>query len=82
MSGKYESTRDVIVRTPEWERAKSFYGSVLGFQIAGEDAILIGFETGAIRLYVEKGPPHGPVFEFLVADVQATKQPCSMPGAR
>jgi catechol 2,3-dioxygenase-like lactoylglutathione lyase family enzyme len=34
---------------------------------------MLGFETGAFRLYVEKGAAHGPVFEFLVADVAAAK---------
>ena len=34
----------------------------------------MGFETGAFCLYVEKGKAHGPVFEFLVADVQAAKR--------
>jgi hypothetical protein len=34
----------------------------------------MGFETGAFCLYVEKGESHGPVFEFLVPDVQALKQ--------
>lgn len=32
------------------------------------------FRTGSFCLYVEKGPEHGPVFEYLVSDVQATKQ--------
>jgi len=34
---------------------------------------MVGFDTGAIRLYIEKGPPHGPVFDFLTADVPAAK---------
>ena len=33
----------------------------------------MGFETGSFCLYVEKGTQHGPVFDFLVADVQAEK---------
>jgi len=35
---------------------------------------LMGFETGAFVLYVEKGAEHGPVFEFLTPDVQAEKR--------
>jgi hypothetical protein len=34
----------------------------------------MGFETGAFCLYVEKGEAHGPVFEFLVPDVQQAKR--------
>jgi hypothetical protein len=32
------------------------------------------FETSAFRLYVESGKEHGPVFDFLVPDVEAAKQ--------
>jgi hypothetical protein len=34
---------------------------------------MLGFETGAFCLYVEKGTGHGPVFEFLVPDVEVAK---------
>jgi hypothetical protein len=39
---------------------------VLGFAVTHEDEALLGFETGAIKLYVEAGQAQGPVFEFLV----------------
>jgi catechol 2,3-dioxygenase-like lactoylglutathione lyase family enzyme len=67
------SSRDIIIRTESWEEATKFYESVLGFPITHRSENILGFETGSICLYVEKGPPHGPVFEFLVADVQAEK---------
>jgi len=35
---------------------------------------MVGFETGSFRLYVEKGAEHGPVFEFLVSDVEVAKR--------
>jgi predicted enzyme related to lactoylglutathione lyase len=34
---------------------------------------MLGFETGAFCLYVERGAKHGAVFEFLVPDVSAAK---------
>jgi catechol 2,3-dioxygenase-like lactoylglutathione lyase family enzyme len=67
------SSRDVILRTSRWPEASKFYQSALGFRVASESETLVGLETGAFRLYVEKGEPHGPVFEFLVPDVQAAK---------
>jgi catechol 2,3-dioxygenase-like lactoylglutathione lyase family enzyme len=67
------SSRDVIIRTPDWSEAVRFYESVLGFAATSRTESLVGFETGAFRLYVEAGPSHGPVFDFLVADVAATK---------
>lgn len=71
--GRFRSTRDVILQTASWNEARSFYSHVLGLPIAHEDADLVGFESGAFRLYVEPGALPGPVFEFLVPDVDAAK---------
>jgi predicted enzyme related to lactoylglutathione lyase len=73
MAGSFKSSRDVILRTEKWSDVVHFYGSVLGLPIACEDAKIIGFETGSFRLYVEKDKEHGPVFEFLVPDLDAAK---------
>jgi catechol 2,3-dioxygenase-like lactoylglutathione lyase family enzyme len=69
-----KSSRDVIIRTQHWAEAIQFYTSVLGLPVTSRDATIVGFETGSFSLYVEKGDDHGPVFEFLVQNVQATKQ--------
>lgn len=74
MSVAVRSSRDVILRTEQWESARRFYAGVLGLSVAFEDQSLIGFETGAFRLYVEQGAAHGAVFDFLVPDVAAAKQ--------
>ena len=74
MTRPYEATRDVIIRTDAWADAKTFYQSVLGLPIAHQSNNLVGFEAGGFRIYVEKGKYHGPVFEFLVPDVESAKQ--------
>jgi predicted enzyme related to lactoylglutathione lyase len=74
MAERLESTREVILRTEQWPDAVKFYGAVLGLPVAYEAETMVGFETGAFRLYVEKGKPHAPVFEFLVHDVPAEKK--------
>jgi predicted enzyme related to lactoylglutathione lyase len=71
---KFQSTRDFIIRTEKWTEAAKFYGSVLGLPVTMRSKTMMGFETGAFCLYVEKGKEHGPVFEFLVPDVQAAKR--------
>jgi predicted enzyme related to lactoylglutathione lyase len=68
------STRDIIIRTQKWPEAIQFYSSVLGLPVTQRNASMVGFETGSFCLYVEKGDDHGPVFEFLVKDIQATKR--------
>lgn len=67
------SSRDVIIRTRHWAEALRFYQQVLGFSLASRAEGMAGLETGSFRLYVEAGEAHGPVFDFLVADVAATK---------
>jgi predicted enzyme related to lactoylglutathione lyase len=74
MASAFQSSRDIIIRTDAWAEATKFYESVLGLRITHRSESLVGFETGAFVLYVEKGKGHGPVFEFLVPDVQATKR--------
>jgi predicted enzyme related to lactoylglutathione lyase len=70
---RVRSSRDVIVRTPDWSAAREFYGEVLGLTVTNESSSMLRVETGHFRLFVESGTPHGPVFDFIVADVQAAK---------
>jgi predicted enzyme related to lactoylglutathione lyase len=74
MSNTFKASRDVIVRTENWSEALKFYGSVLGLSITHRSETIVGFETGSFCLYVEQGKEHGPVFDFLVPNIQATKQ--------
>ena len=74
MASTFRSTRDVIIRTDAWTEATTFYESVLGLPVVHRSESLMGFETGEFCLYVEKGNAHGPVFEFLVPELQAAKR--------
>jgi catechol 2,3-dioxygenase-like lactoylglutathione lyase family enzyme len=69
-----KSSRDVILRTQQWSQARTFYSSVLGLEVIEESQSMLRVETGAIRLFVERGAPHGPVFDFIVPDVESAKE--------
>ncbi len=73
MSNAFRASRDVIIRTENFTAATRFYGEVLGLPVAYNSDNLIGFDAGSFRLYVEPGPAHGPVFDFLVPDFAAAK---------
>jgi len=73
MAHMFRSSREVIIRTEAWDEAVKFYESVLGLPVTLRTETMLGFETGAFCLYIEKGHEHAPVFEFLVADLQAAK---------
>jgi predicted enzyme related to lactoylglutathione lyase len=74
MSYTFKASRDIIVRTENWSEALKFYGSVLGLPMTEKGETIVGFETGSFCLYVEQGKEHGPVFDFLVPDIQAAKR--------
>jgi catechol 2,3-dioxygenase-like lactoylglutathione lyase family enzyme len=74
MTTSVRSSRDIIIRTENWAAATAFYATALGFEAVYRGENMIGFETGSFRLYVEKGEAHGPVFDFLVPDVQSAKE--------
>jgi len=69
----FRASRDVIIRTEGFDEAARFYETVLGLKKFLDGDSMAGFETGAFRLFVERGPKHGPVFDFLVPDLQAAK---------
>jgi predicted enzyme related to lactoylglutathione lyase len=74
MSNTFKASRDIIIQTEKWSEALKFYGSVLGLPITERSETIVGFETGASCLYVERGKEHAPVFDFLVPDIQAAKR--------
>ena len=74
MSNTFKASRDIIIRTEKWSEALKFYRSVLGLPITERSETIVRFETGAFCLYVERGKEHGPVFDFLVPDIQAAKR--------
>jgi len=74
-----KSTNEVILRTPDLDAVKAFYNDVLGFPVVVDverevDAQrVVGFNTGGINLYFERGDGSTPVFEFEVADIEGAK---------
>jgi catechol 2,3-dioxygenase-like lactoylglutathione lyase family enzyme len=73
MTTSFKSTRDIIIRTNDFQDAKRFYQTVLGLAIVHATETLLCFDAGAFRLYIEQGSTHGAVFEFLVPDFETAK---------
>ena len=74
MSHPSVTTRDVLIQTPDFEKAADFYEKYLGLKEFYRTGTMIGLEAGAFRLFVDKGEPYGPVFEFLVKDLDSAKR--------
>ena len=73
VSNAFQASRDVIIRTQNLAATTQFYEGVFGLKVVVRRDTLVGLDAGAFRLYLEEGPPHGPVFDFLVPDLQAAK---------
>jgi catechol 2,3-dioxygenase-like lactoylglutathione lyase family enzyme len=74
MPNSFRASRDVIIRTEQFEDAVHFYEAVLGLAIVHRTDTLVGFDAGAFRLYVEPGPRHGAVFDFRVPEMKGAKR--------
>jgi catechol 2,3-dioxygenase-like lactoylglutathione lyase family enzyme len=69
------ATRDLIIRPADFDAAVTFYEEVLGLRVFERRPGLVGLETGGFRLFIERAaPPHGPVFELLVTDVEEARR--------
>ena len=65
--------RDVICRAIDLGAVKAYYAGELGFPIVLDTDSMVGFDTGAVTLYYERGETDAPVFEFFVDNVDRAK---------
>jgi predicted enzyme related to lactoylglutathione lyase len=76
------STRDVLLQTETIEAAAEFYEKEFGLAVFHRSETIIGLETGAFRLFLDRGEAYGPVFEFIVPDLESTKSRLITAGCR
>ncbi len=55
---------------------------MLGLTAFSRSAQMIGLEAGAFRVFLDRGPPYGPVFDFYVDDLAAAKARLVAAGCR
>jgi catechol 2,3-dioxygenase-like lactoylglutathione lyase family enzyme len=71
----FQSNSEVAIHVPDLARAEAFYGGVLGFRLVGKSADMLEFDTGALRLYVNRDPGVTSFTPSLdVKDFDAAKQ--------
>jgi len=63
---------DILIQAPDPKAAAAFYVNQLGFEISGETP-MIGLHGDRINLFIEPGPPLGPVLEVTADDVEEAK---------
>ena len=65
---------DILIQAPDPMRAAHFYVEHLGFEITDNNPKMVGLQGGNFNLFIEPGPPLGPVLEVTVGDVAEAKR--------
>jgi hypothetical protein len=65
---------DILIQAPDPAQAAAFYVDQLGSTITGADPNMISLHGKHINLFIEKGPPLGPVLEVTVANVTEVRR--------
>jgi catechol 2,3-dioxygenase-like lactoylglutathione lyase family enzyme len=72
----FRSNCEVAIQVPDLQRAETFYRDVLGFTLVNKRADQLEFDTGVLRLYVNRDAQQ--VFSFIpsldVDDYKAARQ--------
>ena len=64
---------DILIQAQDPLKAALFYVDHLGFEITDQNPKMIGLHGKHINLFIEPGPPIGPVLEVTVDNVEKAK---------
>jgi hypothetical protein len=65
---------DILIQAPDPKKAALFYVNHLGFEITDNNPKMIALGGKHINLFIEPGPPLGPVLEVTVGNVSDAKR--------
>jgi predicted enzyme related to lactoylglutathione lyase len=65
---------DILIQAQDPKSAASFYVEQLGFAITDQAPNMISLHGGHINLFIECGPPLGPVLEVTVDSVEEARR--------
>jgi catechol 2,3-dioxygenase-like lactoylglutathione lyase family enzyme len=72
---KYKLSNHINFPTSQWQEATAFYRDVMGLQEGGNVSGHSHFVSNDIHIYFEGDTSvAGPIFEFLVPDLEGAKQ--------
>lgn len=64
---------DILIQARDPRTAAGFYVEHLGFEITDDNPKMIGLHGKHINLFIEPGPPLGPVLEVIVDNIENAK---------
>jgi catechol 2,3-dioxygenase-like lactoylglutathione lyase family enzyme len=65
---------DILIQAPDPKKAALFYVNHLGFEITDNNPKMMGLHGQHINLFIEPGPPLGPVLEVTVGSSRPQSQ--------
>ncbi|MGA7219606.1 MAG: VOC family protein [Candidatus Sulfotelmatobacter sp.] len=73
---------DILIQAEDPKKAADFYVKELGFTITDKNPKMIGLHGENINLFIEPGPPLGPVLEVTVKNVKKAKANLAKKGCK
>jgi len=73
---------DILIQAKDPIKAAKFYVKELGFEITDKNPKMVGLHGPHINLFIEPGPPLGPVLEVTVKSVKKAKANLTKKGCR
>jgi len=65
---------DILIQAQDPQKAALFYVNHLGFEVTDDNPKMIGLHGKHLNLFIEPGPPLGPVLELTVDNVADAKR--------
>ena len=65
---------DILIQAQDPKKVATFYIEQLGFEITDEVPHMVSLHGEHLNLFIERGPPLGPVFEVTVPNVEEAKR--------
>ncbi len=70
----FRSNLDIAIHVPDLAQAEAFYGDVMGFRLVTRTQDHLEYDTGALRLYINRGDPSTSFVPSLdVTDLEAAR---------
>ena len=65
---------DILIQAENPRAAALFYVEQLGFEVTGISPEMLSLHGQHINLFIEQGPPLGPILEITVENVEETRK--------
>ena len=73
MRARYKSSNCVCYQVTDRNKAVAFYRDVFGYKLVEETEQNTELAAPPIRLFIDQGPPLGPIMELVVDDLETAR---------